>query len=186
MTPKAEIYISVDVETAGPYPARYAMLSIGACRVDDPEHGYYVELQPASMEFQPDALKVCGLDPDRLADYGAEPAEAMRNFAAWVEAQVGAQAGDDKAAVFVAFNAAFDWMFVNDYFHRFLGRNPFGHSALDIKAYHMALAGVTWGQTSLETVAEYYGLSCVLTHHALEDAQVQAVLFQRMLAQRGS
>jgi DNA polymerase III epsilon subunit-like protein len=132
------------------------------------------------MEFQPGALKISGLDPDRLAEYGAPPADAMRNFAAWVEAQ----AGEGQRAVFVAFNAPFDWMFVNDYFHRFLGRNPFGHSALDIKAYHMARAGVAWGQTSLETVAEYYGLSGVLTHHALEDAQVQAVLFQRMLAGR--
>ena len=26
-------------------------------------------------------------------------------------------------------------MFVNDYFHRFLGRNPFGHAALDLKAF---------------------------------------------------
>lgn len=181
MTLKDEIYISVDVETAGPYPGRYALLSIGACRVDDPQQAFYVELQPTSMEFRPEALKVCGLDPDRLAEHGAAPADAMRNFAAWVEGQ----AGDGQRAVFVAFNAAFDWMFANEYFHRFLGHNPFGHSALDMKAFHMGVAGVRWGETSLQTIAEYYGIPCILTHHALEDAQVQARLFQHMLARRG-
>jgi DNA polymerase III epsilon subunit-like protein len=175
-----EIYISVDVETAGPYPDRYALLSIGACRVDDPQQAFYVELQPTSMEFLPSALSVCRLDLDRLAEHGAPPAEALRNFAAWVERQV----RDDSRAVFVAFNAVFDWMFLNEYFYRFLGRNPFGHSAIDMKAFHMGLAGVAWGETSLQTVAAYHGISCILTHHALEDAQVQAGLFQRMMARR--
>jgi len=31
-------------------------------------------------------------------------------------------------AVFVSDNLAFDWQFINYYFHRFLGRNPFGFS----------------------------------------------------------
>ena len=30
---RPETYISVDIETAGPNPAEYSMLSIGACRV---------------------------------------------------------------------------------------------------------------------------------------------------------
>jgi hypothetical protein len=34
------------------------------------------------------------------------------------------------------FNAPFDWSFVNYYFHRFTGANPFGFTALDIKAVH--------------------------------------------------
>ncbi len=32
-----EAYISVDVETSGPNPGDYDLLSIGACRVDDTE-----------------------------------------------------------------------------------------------------------------------------------------------------
>ncbi len=35
---------------------------------------------------------------------------------------------------FVAFNASFDWMFVKDYFHRFLGRNTFGHADVQDQA----------------------------------------------------
>jgi ribonuclease T len=35
MSQKREVFISVDVETAGPIPGEYSLLSIGACRVDD-------------------------------------------------------------------------------------------------------------------------------------------------------
>lgn len=35
MTGKREIFISVDVETAGPIPGEFSLLSIGACDVDD-------------------------------------------------------------------------------------------------------------------------------------------------------
>ena len=37
-----EAYISVDVETAGPYPGLYSLLSIGACSVWKPEHNFYM------------------------------------------------------------------------------------------------------------------------------------------------
>ena len=35
-----EIFVSVDVETAGPIPGEYSLLSIGACPVFDPDNGY--------------------------------------------------------------------------------------------------------------------------------------------------
>ena len=85
--------------------------------------------------------------------------------------------------MFVAFNAVFDWMFVNDYFHHFLGRNPFGHSALDMKAYYMGLTGARWSETALHHVAARYGCRPELTHNALADALDQAGLFREMLGE---
>ena len=35
MTAQREIFVSVDVETAGPIPGEYSLLSIGACDVDN-------------------------------------------------------------------------------------------------------------------------------------------------------
>jgi len=35
--PRPVTLISVDIEAAGPSPSDYAMLSLGACLVDDPE-----------------------------------------------------------------------------------------------------------------------------------------------------
>ena len=72
-------------------------------------------------------------------------------------------------------------MFVNDYFHRYLGHNPFGHSALDIKAFYMGLSGASWEETSMRYIAPRYLHDQQLTHHALRDALDQAEIFQRML-----
>jgi hypothetical protein len=85
--------------------------------------------------------------------------------------------------VFLAFNAPFDWMFVEDYFRRFLGRNPFGYSALDMKAYYMGMAGVAWARTSMRYLSPRYLGGSHLSHNALGDARDQAELFRAMLAE---
>lgn len=175
--PANETFISVDIETAGPYPGGYSLLTIGACAVEDPEQTFYVLLKPVSENATPEALAITGLSVAELAERGLEPVEAMRQFEAWALAQK----PEGNRLVFVAFNAVFDWMFVNEYFHRYLGRNPFGHSALDIKALYMGLTGSTWSETSMRYMAARYLEGRPLRHHALDDARDQADLLRRML-----
>jgi DNA polymerase III epsilon subunit-like protein len=175
--PADETYVSVDVETAGPYPGEYSLLSIGACLVEEPGQAFYVELQPVNDNAVPEALAVCHLSLEELRARGAPPLDAMAQFAAWVESVT----PPGTRPLFVAFNAPFDWMFVNDYFHRFLGQNPFGHHALDMKAYYMGQTGGRWADTSLHRIMAQYGGTRTLTHHALQDALDQAELFRRML-----
>src|SRR3989338_10868116 len=43
--------------------------------------------------------------------------------------------------LFVSDNPAYDWQFINYYFHLFLGRNPFGHSARRIGDFYAGLVG---------------------------------------------
>lgn len=173
-------YLSVDIETAGPSPSAYPLLAIGACAVADPSQTFYVELQPDRPGWDDSAVAVSGLSLDRLAESGTPAETAMRRFAEWVDTVA---AGG--RPVFVALNAPFDWMFVADYFQRYVGRNPFGHSALDIKALYMGLRGVAWTATSLAEIAIHYGMDGQLPHHALEDAVIQARLFRRILADMG-
>lgn len=168
-----ETLISVDVETAGPNPSSYSLLSIGACLIDDPEAGFYVELKPVNDKITAESLSIAGLSPERLAETGQDPVDAMTQFEAWVHAVV----VDENSPVFVGFNAAFDWMFVNDYFERFLGRNPFGHAALDIKSYYLGVAGGSWAETSLRFLSPRYLEGRELSHNALGDARDQAALF---------
>jgi DNA polymerase III epsilon subunit-like protein len=175
---RREVYISVDVESAGPYPGQYSLLSIGACTLDEPPSTFYVELQPVNRNSTSGAQAIHQLDLEHLAQIGRRPADAMRAFNDWL-AQVAP--ANRSRPVFVAFNAAFDWMFVNEYFQRYLGRNPFGHTALDIKAFFMGLHGVRWSETGLEQVAAHYKCDWELIHHALDDALNQALLFKRML-----
>jgi ribonuclease T len=176
-TLKNETYISVDIESAGPNPGGYAMLSIGACTVTEPDKTFYVEIRPDKEAFSLEALSVSGLDMDELREHGVPPEQAMMQFADWVLEVTPA----DHKPVFVAFNAPFDWMFVNDYFHRYLEHNPFGHSALDMKAFYMGLGGVPWSETGFEKATKHYKISHPLTHNALQDARDQAKLFRKML-----
>jgi len=69
-------------------------------------------------------------------------------------------------------------MFVNHYFHKYLGFNPFGHKALDIKAYYMGVYGVTWSDTSHNKISAELILNQELPHHALQDAIMEADLFE--------
>lgn len=172
-----EHFVSIDVETAGPCPSRYPLLSIGACLVTDPARSFYVELQPVPEAADPEALRISGLSLERLREEGLPPREAMERFAHWLR-----QAVPHRRPVFVAMNAAFDWMFVNDYFHRYLGFNPFGHAALDIKSFFMALRRVPWEQTGWRHIAQrYLPQRAALAHNALQDAQDQARAFLAML-----
>jgi len=152
-------------------------LTIGACTMSASARTFYVELKPVNMNAVPEALAASRLSMEHLAERGLEPAEAMRRFEDWLKAEV----PSGQKPLFVSFNAPFDWMFVNDYFFRFLGRNPFGHTALDIKAYYAGLMGVSWEQTSMKFLGPRYLGNRELTHHALRDAMDQAELFRKLL-----
>jgi len=173
----AETFISVDVETAGPNPSQYSLLAIGACCVSSPEQNFYVELKPVSLSFRPESLESCGFSMEKLAMEGVDPAEAMQRFETWLIELLPA----GQPPIFVGFNAPFDWMFVNDYFHRFLGHNPFGHAAIDIKSFYMGLAKVPWTETTMQFLGRRYLNQPALIHHALRDAIDQGQIFWKLL-----
>lgn len=175
----ADCYISVDIETAGPNPAQYSLLTIGACTLKEPRSTFYVEVQPVNEKMTPEAFAIHRLDLKRLAERGHSPADSMSLFDDWIKKET----PEDGRPVFVAFNAPFDWMFVNDYFHRYLGRNPFGHTALDIKAFYMGLTGQPWSHTSMKYIGPRYLNNREITHHALRDAIDQADIFEQMITE---
>ena len=72
-----DVYFSADVETDGPIPGPYSILSFalvvagtfdGVQFTPPPNYGqsFYRELKPISDDFQIEALRVNGLDRDRL------------------------------------------------------------------------------------------------------------------------
>lgn len=174
---KKQLYISVDIEAAGPIPAEYSMLSIGACVVGSPEVSFYIELKPINDRSIPEALAVCGLSLDRLRITGSEPIEAMDAFRKWIT-----DVSRGLTPVFVGFNSPFDWQFINWYFHFFLGGNPFGITAVDIKSYYMGYSGCTWSQTSSSQLPSWLQPTRHKKHNALDDAIAQAEIFARLLS----
>lgn len=177
-----ELYFSVDIETAGPIPGEYSMLSLGACVVGDPARNFYVELAPLNDNFTAEAMETCALSLAELRARGVEPRAAMEKFAVWV-----AEVRDGRVPIFVGFNAPFDWSFVNYYFIRFCGpdTNPFGHTAIDIKSYYMGAFGTSWAETSMRRLPpEIHAPDKALAHNALEDAIEQGEIFQKLLQTR--
>jgi DNA polymerase III epsilon subunit-like protein len=166
----------VDVETSGPTPAHGSLLAVGACLVDRPEEGIELLLRPEPGRPWSDAAEaIHGLSRERLARDGLAPAEALALLAAWLERNVPA----GSRPVFVGFNAPFDWMFVADAAWHHLGRNPFGISALDIKALYLGrhLGTVDgWAATTKDHVKRRYALTLAHTHGALDDAREQAAI----------
>jgi DNA polymerase III epsilon subunit-like protein len=179
--PRPEVLISVDVEASGQSPSVGSLLSIGACLVDDPSVAIYVELKPVDgQEWDLDAARIHGLDKGALQLNGLEPADAMAQLESWV-----VQAVDGGRPVFVGFNAPFDWMFVADYFWRYIGRNPFGISALDLKSYYMGRDSLArWDETRRVNLDERLGLEPDHSHQALDDARGQAALARLLLGRR--
>jgi len=175
-----EVYISVDVEAAGPLPPTYSMLSLGAVVVEDPKATFYVELKPVNDNSVPEAMKVVGRTLQDFARVGRDPKEAVAAFRDWV----GSVANDGKP-VFVGFNATFDWAFVNFYFHQYLGENPFGIGGIDIKSYYMGLSGGRWEDTRSSLIRSELKGRSPHTHNALDDAIEQAEMFKRMREKAG-
>ncbi|RMG21690.1 MAG: 3'-5' exonuclease [Deltaproteobacteria bacterium] len=173
-------YVSVDVETSGPVPGEFSMLSVGAVDLEDRSNTFYAELKPITDRYDEKALSIAmpGRTHASLYETGMDAAEAMQHFADWVDALTD---GGSRRPVFVAHNAPFDWMFVAWYFWKFVGRNPFGWDALDTRALFMGMTGAEWTKTRLEHIKAHFPTKGRHHHHALEDALEQGDLFLRML-----
>jgi ribonuclease T len=170
----SEVFISVDVEASGPIPGEYSLLSIGACNVHDDDTAFECLVKPINRNFDNKALKVARLSLDELDRVGLPPAEAMENFRRWIQKTCGREGHP----VFVGFNASFDWSFVNYYFHKYTGENPFGFAALDIKSLYMGATGCAWDETRSSRIASRLKPRLEGTHDALQDARYQAEMFR--------
>ncbi|EFK8501218.1 TPA: exonuclease domain-containing protein [Escherichia coli] len=169
-----EIFVSVDVETSGPIPGKYSMLSIGACVAFEPSKQFSCYLKPISEDFIPAAMEVTGLSLEKLHVDGLDPVDAMVQFKEWINSVV----KEDETVVFVGFNASFDWSFINYYFHVYLGDNPFGIAALDIKSMYFGISHASWRLTRSSEIAKVVKPETYGDHDALHDARYQAELFR--------
>jgi DNA polymerase III epsilon subunit-like protein len=116
-------YIVVDVESDGPIPHKYSMVCFGAVVVE-PSVGktFYGKIKPVSENWIPEALEVSGFTRQQHQAFD-EPVIVMENFAIWLTEK------SKGKPIFISDNPAFDWQWINWYFHSYLGKNPFGFSA---------------------------------------------------------
>jgi len=179
----AEIYVSTDVEADGPIPGPNSMLSFGsaAYRADKTLVGTFtanLETLPGAVSA-PDTMAWWQTQPDawiKCRENLVPPQTAMRNYLAWLKQLPG-------NPVFVAYPAAYDFLFVYWYLIEFTGESPFSHSALDIKTYAMALLRRGYRDSTKSNMPKRWFDELPHTHRALDDAIEQGALFCNMLAE---
>lgn len=161
-------YIMVDVETDGPNPGDYSMVSLGAVVVEPQlTRTFFGQLAPISDRFVAEALAVSNMTREETLGFD-DAKGVMERFAAWVaENSTG-------RPLFVSDNNGFDWQFVNWYFHHFTGANPFGHSSTNVGSLYKGLVKDTRENFKHLRRTEH-------THHPVDDAigNAEALLHMR-------
>src|SRR5579863_7228079 len=131
-------YIMVDVESDGPIPGDYSMISFGAILVNDSlDQTFYGKLLPISDKFIPEALAVSGHTREETLTF-EDPKGVMEDFVVWLK-----ELKSDKL-IFISDNNGFDWMFMCWYLHHFLGNNPFGYSSQNLGSLFKGLVKDTF------------------------------------------
>jgi Exonuclease len=180
-----DVYFSADVETDGPIPGPFSILSFALVfagsfdgesfsRPQNYRNSFYTELRPISKEFQQEALTVNGLDRERLCKEGKSPEVAMDEAARWVRRMAG-----EGRPVLVAYPLSFDWSWLYWYFVRFAKEgSPFKHSScFDVKTAIAVKGHLPISLSSRPKLNQALTSSHVHTHNALDDAAEQAEIF---------
>ena len=175
------IFCSVDIETDGPIPGDYSMLSIGAVAFakDGVEvSSFYCTLNPLPDARQhPDTMKWWGNHQDAWKEVQKRPvapATAMQLFYSWLKRLPG-------KPIFVGYPATFDFSFVYWYLIHFGHDSPFSFSAIDLKTYAYVLLDIPYNQMIKRNMPEEWFTGDKHSHHALEDAKEQGKIFIEML-----
>ncbi len=185
---REDVYFSADVETDGPIPGPFSLLSFAlvyagrfdGVRFERPkefDQSYYCELKPISKQFEDQALAVNRLDRDRLIREGADPEKALTDAARWVRAVAGAG-----RPVLVAYPLSFDWTWLYWYFVRFSTEgSPFNHSGcFDLKTAIAVKAEIPISAAGKNHLVPALRATHEHTHHALQDAIEQAEIFAKV------
>lgn len=182
---KNEIFVSVDIEADGPCPGVNSMLSLGAAAF------VRTSLEPiATFEVNIHQLDGGKADPDTMKWWSEQdpkvwehirkdlktPEEAMRAFDAWTKRLPG-------TPILVSY-PTWDITWVSWYFGTFVGKNPYGISALDLKsmAFGMGRNRPFKSVSKKNMPKRWFKGTPPHNHTALQDAIGQGVMLVNMLS----
>ena len=118
-------YIVVDVEADGNLLGLNSMVCFGAVLVDKEgklDQTFYGKTTPISDYFDPEALAISGFSREEHLKFD-NPLEVMTNFKLWIEEH------SKGKPILLSDNNGFDASWINWYFIKYLGENPFGWSS---------------------------------------------------------
>lgn len=160
--------IVVDVESDGPCPGLYSMVSFGAVVVEPGlNRTFFGQTAPLfGARYLPEALAACRVTRAEHLEY-PPPIYAMERFDNWLAELEDEAKRAGSRLTFISDNPAYDWQFPNYYLWATVGRNRFGHSARRI--------GDLWCGLQRDARAAWKHLRKTKhTHHPVDDARGNA------------
>jgi DNA polymerase III alpha subunit (gram-positive type) len=181
-----QIYVVVDIETDGPVPGIYSMLSIGAVASTSTEEvsSFYRKITPLSgaQQYQ-DTMDWWSKNPDAWQEATTDAQEAsvvMRDFCQWVNSL-------GMVPVFVASPLVFDFGFVNWYIEKFTDANPFMdysdiQRTLDLASFTAGKLNLPLSRSRSSQIPERFLTGMPEhSHKAIDDARGYGVILRNLL-----
>jgi len=163
----------IDVEADGPCAGMYSMVSFGVVDINDHANTFYGKTSPLQGAlWLPEALAVSGHSRTEHESF-PDPESEMRRFDRWLTATY----PTDGYHKMWSDNPAFDWQFVNYYFHMFVGKNPFGFSARRIGDFYAGVKGDVKQQSKWKKLRD-----AKHTHNPVDDAMGNAQALNKIIA----
>lgn len=168
-------HVVLDVESDGPCPGLFNMISFGLVSLAYPEKSFLGNVAPVvDSPGIAAARQVVGVSFEAQKAY-PEAGSVMQAARAWLNELTGG-----KRVVVWSDNPAFDWQFWNWYCHRFLGDNPAGFSARRIGDLDAGRR-----REPLNTTAWKKRRETAHTHDPVDDARGNAEALRWILQQMG-
>lgn len=115
--------ISVDVESDGQIIGINSMVCFGAVVVEQGlTRTFYGKIKPISSEYNTESLSISGFSREEHETFD-EPEKVMKEFAEWLQSVCKGK------PTLISDNNGYDASWINFYFHKYYGSNPFGWSS---------------------------------------------------------
>lgn len=169
-------HILVDIETYGPVPSIFPMVSFAAICYETGNE-FYMEINPEdTYQVDEGAKKVADLGLCWSAETRYTSEKAMKSFEKWLIHQMDEV---DERLIMVSDSTSFDHSFMTFYSYKYLGHSLFGHSSVSLNQIFKGLKGTMKANIgSLRPKGSH-------THNALDDIRGNAVALEKMIEKHG-
>ena len=157
----------VDVESDGGLLGDNSMVCFGVVKLtQELDTTFYGKTRPLSKYYEPDALAVSGFSREEHEQFD-DPQEVMERFEKWLKEN------SKGKPILISDNNGYDASWINYYFLRYIGKNPFGWSSRRIGDLYCGMKMDMWaGWKKLRTTKH--------THHPVDDAMGNAEALLKM------
>ncbi len=158
-----------DVETDGALIGDNSMVCFGIVKLTDDlktTPTFYGQTKPISDIYDAEALAISGFSREDHETFN-DPKEVMEELNLWLKKH------SKGKPILIADNNGYDASWINYYFLRFLGHNPFGWSSRRIGDLYCGMMKDTWAGWKELRITKH-------THHPVDDAMGNAEALLKM------